>query len=76
MIRLIVIAGFALVVATSAQGMTPAPLLQPDSLITKVAAGCGIGQTMVNGKCETRVEKRHNRRCLRWSGTTCAHWAP
>jgi len=68
MIRLIVIAGFALVVATSAQGMTPAPLLQPDSLITKVAAGCGIGKTMVNGKCETRIEKRHERRQQRRTG--------
>ena len=68
MIRLIVIAGFALVVATSAQGMTPAPLLQPDSLITKVAAGCGIGKTMVNGKCETRMEKRHERRQTRRTG--------
>ena len=48
MIRHIAIAGFALVVATSAQAMTPAPLLQPDSLITKVVAGCGIGKTMVN----------------------------
>ena len=68
MIRLIVIAGFALVVATSAQGMTPAPLLQPDSLINKVAAGCGIGKTMVNGKCETRMEKRHERRQVRRTG--------
>ena len=66
--RLIVIAGFTLVVATSAQGMTPAPLLQPDSLITKVAAGCGIGQTIVNGKCETRIEKRHERRHQRRTG--------
>ena len=68
MIRLIAIAAFALVVATSAQAMTPAPLLQPDSLITKVAAGCGIGKTMVNGKCETRMEKRHERRQTRRTG--------
>ena len=75
MIRLIVIGGFALVVATSAQGMTPAPLLQPDSLITKVAAGCGVGRTMVNGKCETRIEKRHQRRQMR-RGTEPAETAP
>ena len=68
MIRLIVIGGFALFGATSAQGMTPAPLLQPDSFISKVAAGCGIGQTMVNGKCETRIEKRHERRHERRTG--------
>ena len=76
MIRLIVIAGFALVVATSAQGMTPAPLLQPDSLITKVAAGCGIGKTMVNGKCETRIEKRHERRQKRRTGQPATPAAP
>ena len=76
MIRLIVIAGFALVVATSAQGMTPPPLLQPDSLITKVAAGCGIGRTMVNGKCETRIEKRHERRHKRRTGQSATPPAP
>ena len=68
MIRLIAIAGFALVVGTSAQAMTPMPLVQPDSLITKVAAGCGIGRTMVNGKCESRMEKRHERRHERRTG--------
>jgi hypothetical protein len=72
MIRFIVISGFALVVATSVQAMTPAPLLQPDSLITKVAAGCGIGKTMVNGKCETRMEKRHERRHERRTGQPAA----
>ena len=71
MIRLIVIAGFALVVATSAQGMTPAPI-QPDSMITKVAAGCGVGRTMVNGKCESRIEKRHERRHERRTGQPAA----
>ena len=72
MIRLLVIAGFALVVATSAQGMTPAPLLQPGSLITPVIAGCGVGATMVNGKCETRIEKRHERRQMRRTGQPAA----
>jgi hypothetical protein len=72
MIRLMVIAGFALVVATSAQGMTPPPLLQPDSLITKVAAGCGVGRTMVNGKCMSRMEKRHERRQERRTGHPAA----
>jgi hypothetical protein len=76
MIRLIATAGLALAVATSAQAMTRAPLVQSGSMITPVIAGCGVGQTMVNGKCETRVEKRQNRRCLRWSGTTCAKFAP
>ena len=52
------------------------PSGQHHCMITPVIAGCGVGQTMVNGKCETRVEKRENRRCLRWSGTTCAKFAP
>ena len=45
MFRLIAIAGFALSVAVSAQAMTPAPIPQPDSLITEVAAACGAGRT-------------------------------
>jgi hypothetical protein len=72
MIRFIAIAGFALVVGTSAQAMSPAPLVQPDSLITKAVAGCGIGRTMVNGKCETRIEKRHERRQTRRTGKPAA----
>jgi hypothetical protein len=75
MIRLIATAGLALTVAASAQAMTRAPVVQPDSLITPVIAGCGVGATMVNGKCETRHQKRETRRCLRWSGTTCAEFA-
>ena len=43
MIRLIAVGGFALAVATSAQAMTPAPIPQPDGMITQVAAGCGAG---------------------------------
>src|SRR5215472_13082411 len=51
MIRLIAVAGFALAVATSAQGMTPAPIPQPDGIVTQVAFGCGPGRTLVNGVC-------------------------
>ena len=36
MIRLIAFAAFALAVATSAQAMSPAPLDQPDGMITQV----------------------------------------
>jgi hypothetical protein len=56
MIRLIAVAGFALSVAVSAQAMTPAPItLQPDGMITKVAAACGVGRTRVNGVCVART---------------------
>ena len=37
MIRLIAIAAFALAVATSAEAMTPAPIHQPEGVITQVA---------------------------------------
>ena len=42
MIRLIAVA-FALTVATSAQAISPAPLQQPDGMITQVREACGAG---------------------------------
>jgi hypothetical protein len=78
MIRLIALAGFALAVATSAQAMSPAPISQPDSMLTQVREGCGLGQVMVNGVCQSRAgmrqERRQARRCARWTGSTCAQW--
>ena len=41
MIRLVAVAGFALAVATSAQALTPAPIHQPDSLITPSLPAAG-----------------------------------
>jgi hypothetical protein len=76
MIRLIAVAGFALIVATSAQAMTPAPIPQPDGMITQVRLGCGPGRTRVNGVCVARTTIRHTRRavrrCARWHGGVCA----
>jgi hypothetical protein len=74
MIRLIAIASFAFAVATSAQAMTPAPISQPDSVITEVAFGCGLGRTMVAGVCVARSTIRQVRRCRRWNGGVCAVW--
>jgi len=74
MIRLIAIAGFALSVAVSAQAMTPAPIvLQPDGMITKIAAACGAGRTRVNGVCVARTTVRQTRRAVRRcaTGMTC-----
>lgn len=74
MIRLIAVAGFALSVAASAQAMTPAPIiLQPDGMITKVAAACGVGRTRVNGVCVARTTMRQTRRAVRRCavGVTC-----
>jgi len=78
MIRLIAAAGFAIAVATSAQAVTPAPISQPDSMITQVIAGCGLGRTLVNGVCVARTTirqtRREARRCVQWSGSVCAAW--
>ena len=62
MIKLIAAAGFALVVATSAQAITPAPIAQPDSMITQVRFGCGPFRTRVAGVCVARTTIRHTRR--------------
>ena len=79
MIGLIVIAGFALTVAISAQAITPAPIPQLDnSMVTPVVAGCGAGRTRVNGVCVARTTirqtRRAARRCARWNGSVCARW--
>ena len=42
-VRLIAVAAIALAVATSAQAMSPAPLHQPDAMITQVGT-CGPNQ--------------------------------
>ena len=76
MLRLIAVAGFALSIATSAQGMSPALLPLPDNMVTQVAAGCGAGRTMVNGVCVARTTIRQTRRavrrCVRWQAGVCA----
>ena len=53
---------FALAVATSAQAMSPAPLHQPNGMITQVREACGAGMHMVNGACITTSARRHARR--------------
>jgi hypothetical protein len=65
MLRLIAVAGFALAITTSAQAITPAPIPQPDGMITQVAAACGAGRTRVNGVCVARTTIRHTRRAVR-----------
>jgi hypothetical protein len=51
-----------------------APISEPESLITQVVAGCGVGMTRVNGVCVSRHHKRQARRCARWNGSTCAKY--
>ena len=73
MIRLIAVAGFVLSAAISAQAMTPAPVPQPDGMITQIAAACGAGRTRVNGVCVARTTMRQTRRAVRRCavGVTC-----
>ena len=73
MIRLIAVA-FALTLATSVQAMSPAPLHQPDGMITQIRAACGAGRVRINGVCVARTTKRQARRCARWSGGACVRW--
>ena len=65
MIRLIAFAAFALAITTPAQAMPVAPVHQPDSMITEVAYGCGVGRTRVRGVCVARTTKRQVRRAVR-----------
>jgi hypothetical protein len=60
MIRLIAAAALAIVVATSAQAISPAPLHQPDGMTTQVAYGCGAGRTRVGGVCVAAVTDFQN----------------
>jgi hypothetical protein len=62
MIRLAAIA-IALAVASSAQAMPRAPMLQPDSLVITVREACGAGFTRVNGVCVRTPARAAARRC-------------
>jgi hypothetical protein len=74
MIRLIAVAAFAFAVTTLAQAMPVAPVHEPDSMITQIAAACGPGMTRRDGVCVARTSVRHARRCARWNGDVCARW--
>ena len=78
MLRLMAVAGFALFVATSAHAITPAPPPQMDEMVTRVAVGCGLGRTRVNGVCVARTTVRQTRRavrrCVRWQAGVCARY--
>jgi hypothetical protein len=65
MLKFFTIAGFGLAVATSAQAMSPAPVTQPNGMITHVRLGCGPGRTRVAGVCVARTTIRHTRRAVR-----------
>jgi hypothetical protein len=78
MVRMIAAVGFAFALATSAQAITPAPIAQPDTMITEVAFGCGPFRTRVAGVCVARTTIRQTRRavrrCVLWTGGVCGRW--
>jgi len=76
MIRLMSGSVFVLLVSTSVQAMSPAPMPRTDSMIMRVAFGCGIGQTMVNGGCVARTHIRQARRAVRQPYYTEPHYSP
>ena len=64
-LRLIAFAAFALAVATSAQAMSPAPLHQPDGMITQVRRSMWRGDARGithSVRCATTSARRHVRR--------------
>ena len=67
MIRLMAFAAFALALATSAQAMSPVPLHQSDSMITKVRHECGAGYHMVNGSCHRTAAAPERRQVCSWN---------
>jgi hypothetical protein len=72
MIRFIASSTFTLMIATSVQAMTPAPIARPDGMITQVAFGCGVGQTLINGQCVARTHIRQARRSYRYNAAGIA----
>ncbi len=64
MIRFITSAAFALVLATSAQAMSPVPLHHSDGVIPQVRSNCGAGMRWNEalGRCATTSARRHVRR--------------
>ena len=64
MIRLLISVAFALAVATSAEAMSPAPLHEPDAMITQIAdQPCDLpSQVRINGICMLRSTPHHVRR--------------
>jgi hypothetical protein len=74
MIKVLSVVAIALVIATSADAITPAPISRPDGMTARIAWGCGPGRTRIHGVCVARTTIRQTRRCLRWHGGVCARY--
>jgi hypothetical protein len=82
MIRLIAVAALALAVAASAEAMSPAPLHEPDAMITQIrkarqARQCwDPNQVRINGICEFSAPhvSRPQHRCVEWNEGFCVEY--
>ena len=86
MIRLLISVAFALAVATSAGAMSPAPLHEPDTMITQIRnirpahQPCDLpSQVRINGICMLRSTPHHVRRrdyrgCAKWNEGICVEY--
>ena len=76
MIRLMISVAFALAVATSAEAMSPAPLHEPDAMITQIrkARPCqDPNQIRINGICQYSPPhvSRSQHVCIWWNEGFC-----
>ena len=79
MIRLLISVAFALAVATSAEAMSPAPLHEPDTIVTQIrkarqARACqDPNQTQINGICQFSPPhvSRSQHVCIWWNEGFC-----
>jgi hypothetical protein len=84
---MMIIFALALAVATSAEAMSPAPLHEPDAMITQVRKARGLvtwpqakcwdpNQVLVNGNCEfyARHVSRAQHRCVEWNEGFCVEY--
>ena len=77
MIRLLISVALALAVATSVQAMSPAPLHQPNGMITQIRQACDDpNQVLVNGVCEeyARHVSRAQHVCVAWNEGFCIEY--
>ena len=79
MIRLLISVALAFAVANSAEAMSPAPLHQPDGMITQIgkARPCDDpNQVRINGICEDDAPhvSRSQHVCVEWNEGMCVEY--
>ena len=83
MIRLLINVAFALAFATSAEAMSPAPLHEPDTMITQIRnvrpahQPCDLpSQVRINGICMdyARHVSRAQHVCISWNEGVCVEY--